>query len=66
MIEDSGLEFSIKNFRVGGWSIEIRDDGNVYIGEDAPVCLSVDDLQYLASQAKLFRDRRYNYEKGQK
>jgi len=66
MIEDSDLLFSTKNFKVGGWSVEIHDDGNVYIGEDDPVNLSADDLQYIVNQAKMFRDRRFNYKARKK
>lgn len=66
MIEDSDLLFSTKSFEYKGYKITIWDDGTLTFDDDGRICIHADDLQYLASQAKLFRDRRYNYKKGLK
>ena len=64
MIEDSDLLFSTKSFEYKEYKITIWDDGTLSFDDEGRICIHADDLQYLASQAKLFRDRRYNYKKA--
>lgn len=66
MIEDSDLEFSTKSFEYKEYKITIWDDGTLSFDDDGRICIHADDLQYLASQAKIFRDRRFNYKARKK
>jgi len=66
MIEDSDLEFSTKSFEYKEYKITIWDDGTLSFDDDGRICIHTDDLQYIVNQAKIFRDRRFNYKARKK
>lgn len=61
-LDDSELEFSVLHRSINDvcWSIEIYDDGKIYINsEDYPCCvaITVDELEQLVNLAKQFKYR---------